>query len=388
MSRTLVLISLLVLASVAAVSARRQERRRALPTGYDSWRSRAARLDDSRHRRAADGSLTPRRARPQTDHGPGRRLPRRQLLQRRRYLVGEAISPGPPRRSAFTEAIASWNAETPAGTWIETGSGRMSPAAGRSGTASAPGPPARRTRSRHSVQAPGRQPTDSRVDTLVLNGKKAPPADAYQVKLRLFSADGTAFRASRFLSVASSTAAPEPADARAGDSGSREHARRRAPALPDGLPRRRQRLVQPDVGLDGAGALDGATAGGRSRGSARRSRASSTGATTATATGPSTPPGPRTRGWRLGRPVHLDPGCRGLGGGGRAGGLQLGLEEGRGHGQRGSSSDGHLAVIVGFDATGIRSSRPRGGGERGCPADVRPGRAETVWLRRPAAPST
>ena len=36
------------------------------------------------------------------------------------FKVGEATSPVVPASFAFTEAIASWNADTPAGTWIET----------------------------------------------------------------------------------------------------------------------------------------------------------------------------------------------------------------------------------------------------------------------------
>jgi hypothetical protein len=36
------------------------------------------------------------------------------------YLVGEATSPEVAAAFNFREAIASWNAETPAGTWIET----------------------------------------------------------------------------------------------------------------------------------------------------------------------------------------------------------------------------------------------------------------------------
>ena len=46
-----------------------------------------------------------------------------------------------------------------------------------------------------------------------------------------------------------------------------------------------------------------------------------------------------------------------------------------------SSSDGHLAVIVGFDGAGNPIvQRPRGADERGGAADVQPGRAGEVVL--------
>ena len=44
--------------------------------------------------------------------------------------------------------------------------------------------------SRHSVRLQGDTDGFVATDTLVLNGKKAPPADAYQMKLQLFSAAG------------------------------------------------------------------------------------------------------------------------------------------------------------------------------------------------------
>ena len=125
------------------------------------------------------------------------------------YQVGEAISPETVTAFGFTEAIASWNATTPAGSWIETWirariAGRWTKwyslgvwASGETHV------------SRHSVRLQGDTDGFVAVDTLVLNGKKAPPADAYQTKLQLFTANDAA-PSVRYFSVATSTAAQEP----------------------------------------------------------------------------------------------------------------------------------------------------------------------------------
>ena len=123
------------------------------------------------------------------------------------YQVGEAVSPEIATSFGYTEAIASWNAATPDGSWLETWirariAGRWTKwyslgvwASGESHV------------SRHSVRLQGDTDGFVAVDTLVLNGKKAPPADAYQTKLQLFTANGAAPTV-RYLSVATSTAAP------------------------------------------------------------------------------------------------------------------------------------------------------------------------------------
>jgi hypothetical protein len=122
------------------------------------------------------------------------------------YRVGEATSPVMQTSFSFTEAIASWNASTPTGTWIETLisvrlDGRWTKwynlgiwAADSS------------TIARHSVKLQGDSDGYVAVDTLVLASKKV-LADAYQVKLRLFSVDGTGIPSVRNVSLAYSTSA-------------------------------------------------------------------------------------------------------------------------------------------------------------------------------------
>ena len=118
-----------------------------------------------------------------------RRLLQRRLVQCRRGDLTDRL----PTRSASTEAIASWNASTPAGTWIETwirATDRRSldevvqPRRLGVGDSS--------TIERHSVNCKATPTASSIVDTLVLDGKKARPGNAYQLKVRLFSENAAA----------------------------------------------------------------------------------------------------------------------------------------------------------------------------------------------------
>ena len=133
------------------------------------------------------------------------------------YLVGEAQSPAVVTRFAFTEAIASWNATTPDGTWIEVLlSARVNGAWTKwynmgvwaSGTS---------TIQRHSVSLQGDANGYVAVDTLVITAKKA-TADALQLKVRLFS-EGAAVPSVQRLSLAYNTAAPKKTAASTGDPG-------------------------------------------------------------------------------------------------------------------------------------------------------------------------
>jgi len=126
------------------------------------------------------------------------------------FVVGEAVSPKMTTK-AFTEAIASWNAHTPQGTWIETLiradiAGRWTKWYNLGVWASETG-----IVDRHYVNALGDADGFVAVDTLVLNGKKAPPATGFQLKVRLFQADrGSAVPTVHAMSVATSTTASKP----------------------------------------------------------------------------------------------------------------------------------------------------------------------------------
>lgn len=132
------------------------------------------------------------------------------------FFVGEATSPEISTAFNYTEAIASWNASTPAGSWIEVqfraqyGS-RWSKwyvlgiwAADDS------------TIRRHSVQSQGDSDGFVAVDTFVSSAKKS-TTNKFQLKLRLFSANGTATPSVRNASIAYSTSAPKKGSVSAGN---------------------------------------------------------------------------------------------------------------------------------------------------------------------------
>jgi hypothetical protein len=159
---------------------------------------------------AADGTLRldPARATPGTDpFGPGG-YTGRNFYNGGAFVVGEATAP--VVAASFTEAIASWNATTPPGTWIETQlrvdvGGRWSKWFDLGIWASDDS-----TVERHSVQAQGDADGFVAVDTFVAAKKVAPVA--YQLRLRLFQAAGsTAVPVVRNASVATSTTPPKAA---------------------------------------------------------------------------------------------------------------------------------------------------------------------------------
>lgn len=124
------------------------------------------------------------------------------------FLVGEATGPEVSTAFAFSEAIASWNADTPRGTWIEallrayvgghwTKWYNMGVWAADTSTVE-----------RHSVRLQGDADGYVAIDTLVLSDKAG--ATAFQLKVRLFSEDEVATPVLRNASVAFSTAAQKP----------------------------------------------------------------------------------------------------------------------------------------------------------------------------------
>ena len=124
------------------------------------------------------------------------------------FYVGEATSPEISTSFNFTEAIASWNASTPPGTWIETQfraqyGTRWSKWYSLGIWASDDS-----TIRRHSVRLQGDNDGYVAVDTFVSTNKKE-TTNKFQLKLRLFSVDGTTSPTVRNASTAYSTSAPK-----------------------------------------------------------------------------------------------------------------------------------------------------------------------------------
>ena len=144
--------------------------------------------------------------------------------------VGEATSPIVTTPFAFTEAIASWNAGTPPGTWIEMlirvrFDTRWSKWYNLGVWASD-----NLTIERHSVKEQDDADGYVAADTLVVTNREPAPT-ALQLKVRLFSASGSLIPVVRNLSVAYSTTAPK----------------EDAPLLLDGNPARWNRLLNVPV---------------------------------------------------------------------------------------------------------------------------------------------
>jgi hypothetical protein len=132
------------------------------------------------------------------------------------FFVGEAIGPVVTTPFAFSEAIASWNASTPTGTWIEVQirvqfGTRWSKWYNLGVWASDTS-----TIERHSVNLQGDADGYVAVDTWITANKKE-ATTALQLKLRLFSADGSAIPTIRNASVAYSMSAPKSASLEAGN---------------------------------------------------------------------------------------------------------------------------------------------------------------------------
>jgi hypothetical protein len=137
------------------------------------------------------------------------------------FTVQDFTSPEATTAFGFTEAIASWNATTPPGTWVEVQ--LRTRLAGRWTKWYSMGIWASYTSDatavkRHSVKLQGDADGYVSTDTLVLTAKKA-AADGVQIKVRLFTDNSATMPTVEHLAVAYSTAAPKKAGTvSAGDS--------------------------------------------------------------------------------------------------------------------------------------------------------------------------
>ena len=132
------------------------------------------------------------------------------------YYVGEATSPLMTTSFDYTEAIASWNASTPVGSWVEVQfrakyGERWSKWYVLGIWASDDS-----TIERHSVRLQGDSDGSVAVDTFVSSNKKE-TTNAFQLKIRLFSADKISTASVRNASVAYSTSAPKSAAVSSGN---------------------------------------------------------------------------------------------------------------------------------------------------------------------------
>ena len=349
-SRFAALLTLaLILALVPAAAAKKGNA--GYQTGFDEWRTFAG-WTHCGTAVAPDGSLTLASAGLTSGTGRARRVLRRQLLQRRRVpgRRGDLAGDHDVVRLHRGDRVVERRPRRP-GAGSRPGSARRSPAAGRSGTASASGrrrdgrePPLGAATGRHRRLRRRRHTRTERQEGSA--GGRVP------TKLQLFTANGAA-PSVRYLASPSRRRRRSRATLQPSSGVARQHAARRARALADGLSGRRQRLVQPDLDLDGARVLERQSRRRSRAACARPSQASSTGSTTGTATGRSTRRSPRRRAMeaKVARFTSMNDVEEWV-----AAGVPVifsfAWKKGAITGSAVSSSDGHLAVIVGFDGAG------------------------------------
>jgi hypothetical protein len=126
------------------------------------------------------------------------------------FQFGQATSPVVPTSFPFREAIASWNAATPDGTWIEVDIRARFGTHWTKDYVLGIWDDDNSTIQRHSVKLQGDADGYVAVDTLVLTAKKK-TADAFQLVVKLFSVDGAATPVLRNISTAYSTTPPKKA---------------------------------------------------------------------------------------------------------------------------------------------------------------------------------
>jgi hypothetical protein len=154
------------------------------------------------------------------------------------FFLGEATSPEITSPFEYRQAIASWNAATPAGSWLEiqfrAGYGARWSKWYVLGIWAADDSTIRR----HSVKS--QEDQDGRVadDTFIASNTEA-AANKFQLKVRLFSADGRSAPNVRNASVTYSTPKPKAASISSG-SPARWHARLKVPTY--------SQMVYPDGG--------------------------------------------------------------------------------------------------------------------------------------------
>lgn len=213
------LIGVLMLNTVSSVSAKGKDdstyqtgfiRWRAAENGFASWTLSGVRLN------AGALEFDPATATPGTDpYAPGA-YNEGNYYNGGAFLVGEATSPEITAAFDYKQAIASWNASTPAGSWVEIQFRAQYGTRWSKWYVLGIWAADDSTIRRHSVKLQG--DTDATVgdDTFISLSKKE-TTSKFQLKLRLFSADGTSTPGIRNASVAYSTDKPKAANVSAGN---------------------------------------------------------------------------------------------------------------------------------------------------------------------------
>lgn len=213
------LIGVLMLNTVSSVSAKGKDdstyqtgfiRWRAAENGFAGWTLSGVKLN------AGALEFDPATATPGTDpYAPGA-YNEGNYYNGGAFLVGEATGPEITAAFDYKQAIASWNASTPAGSWVEIQFRAQYGTRWSKWYVLGIWAADDSTIRRHSVKLQG--DTDATVgdDTFISLSKKE-TTSKFQLKLRLFSADGVAKPGVRNASLAYSTDKPKAANVSTGN---------------------------------------------------------------------------------------------------------------------------------------------------------------------------
>jgi hypothetical protein len=170
-----------------------QAKEAVLQTGFDDWQASESdfltwQRQGTRLDKAGQLALNPKTVVQEVDPYEAGTYYEGNFYNGGSYWVGEAISPVVPVEFDYDEMIPSWNAVTPAGTWVEILAraelnGRWTKWYNLGIWASGS-----ETIQRHSVPQQADDDGKVAVDTLVITDTKA-VADAFQLKVRLFTID-------------------------------------------------------------------------------------------------------------------------------------------------------------------------------------------------------
>jgi len=212
------LIGALMLSTVSSVSAKGKDslyqtgfiRWRAAENGFSSWVLNGIKLNK--------GKLVfdPATATEGNDPYAAGTYDGRNYYNGGSFFVGEATSPEITATFNYKDAIASWNAITPAGSWLEVQFRAQYGTRWSKWYVLGIWAADTSTVARHSVNAQGDTDGFVATDTFVSSNKKE-TTNKFQLKLRLFSADGSALPAVQNASLAYSTEPPKSAGVSAGN---------------------------------------------------------------------------------------------------------------------------------------------------------------------------
>jgi len=184
---------------------------RAADNGFDGWSLNGVKLNTT-----AALEFDPATARADSDPYPAGTYNGGNYYNGRSFCVGEAISPEIASAFSYKQVIASWNASTPADSWLEVQCRAQYGTRWSKWYVLGIWAADTSTIVRHSVDAQKDSDGSVAADTFIASAENA-ITDTFQLKLRLFSVDGVSTPSVRNVAVAYSTSIPKSGNVSAGN---------------------------------------------------------------------------------------------------------------------------------------------------------------------------